>query len=235
MQKTQLRVGIIGGMSWQSTALYYSLLNQQIHERLGGLHSADIIVHSLDFHLVSELQHNQQWEELGRLMTDSARLLEKAGATAIAIATNTMHKVAPEVASAISIPVLNIISATAERCGEDQLQHVGLLGTRFTMQDAFYREGLEQHGLQVTTPEPAAQQTIHQIIYQELCQGRVTDAAQQQFLATMKDMTGQGVQGFVLGCTEIGLLINSHITRHPLIDTTEVHTRRIVRHLLGEH
>ncbi|QPG05121.1 amino acid racemase [Salinimonas marina] len=235
MQKTQQRVGIIGGMSWQSTALYYSLLNQQIHDRLGGLHSADIIVHSVDFHQISELQHNQQWDELSRMMIDSARLLENAGATAIAIATNTMHKVAPDVAAAISIPLLNIISATAQHCRADQLQHVGLLGTRFTMHDPFYRDGLQQHGLQVTTPDTAAQHTIHQIIYEELCQGTVTDAAQQQFLAIMKDMTEHGVQGFILGCTEIGLLINSHITRHTLVDTTQVHTRHIVRHLLGQH
>lgn len=233
MQQLQQRVGIIGGMSWQSTALYYALLNKQIHARLGSLHSADVLLHSVDFQHISSLQHNQQWGDLADLMVHSAQALENAGATAIAIATNTMHKVAPQVAQAISIPLLNVINATADHCRADQLQHVALLGTRFTMQDDFYRDGLNNYGLKVSTPDPDAQHLIHRIIYDELCQGVVTDTAQQQFLAIMKDMSEQGVQGFILGCTEIGLLINSHITRHTLVDTTEVHTRQIVNHLLG--
>lgn len=229
----QHRVGIIGGMSWESTALYYREVNQQVGKALGELHSADVIIHSVDFNLVSELQHQHNWEALAELLIISAQALEQAGATAIAIATNTMHKLASQVQQAIAVPLLNIIDATAQACVQQKLTKVALLGTRFTMQDSFYREGLAVHQLEVVVPEVDAQEDIHHIIYQQLCKGVIRDSARQQFLAIMRDLDGQGAQGFILGCTEISLLISPQFTRHQLLDTTVIHTRQIVQHLLG--
>lgn len=226
-------VGIIGGMSWESTLLYYKKANQQIAARLGGMHSADLLIHSLDFATICDWQHRGQWDKLDKLMADTACRLEAAGASAVAIATNTMHRCAPAVTSAISVPLINLISNTASVCINAKHKHVGLLGTRFTMEADFYRGELQNRGLTVTVPTKNEREDIHRIIYDELCQGQVTSVAKQRFLAIMHSLAAQGVTGFILGCTEIGLLINNDDVPFRLFDTTDIHVEAIVRHLVS--
>lgn len=221
-------IGIIGGMSWESTATYYRLLNQQIRHQLGGHHSAKLLVSSVDFAEIESLQRAGDWQEAANYLREEALRLENAGADFILIATNTMHKVAPEVEAALTVPLLHIADATADRLKRDGVRHVGLLGTRFTMSQPFYKARLESHGIRVTVPETWHQDIVHEIIYQELVQGEITTHSRKQYLSVIEALQQQGIEAVILGCTEIGLLIQQHHTTIPLYDTTLLHSEAAV-------
>lgn len=218
-------LGLLGGMSWESTQTYYQLLNQQVAQRLGGLHSAKVILDSLDFADVEVLQREGQWDALADLLVKHALRVEAAGADGLIIGTNTMHRVAPQVEAALSIPLLHIADATAQALLEDGVQIVGLLGTRFTMEQAFYRERLEAQGITVLVPNDAQREEVHRIIYQELCRGVLDKNSRAAYLDVVEDLHRRGVGGVILGCTEIGLLINQHDTTVALYDTTFLHAK----------
>ena len=221
-------IGLLGGMSWESTEHYYRLINELTRERLGGLHSAPIVMLSVDFHHIEALQRAGDWASAGRILIDSATKLEAAGAEIMLICTNTMHKVADEVQAAINIPLLHIADATAERIIGSDVSTVGLLGTRFTMEQDFYKARLEQQGLRVLIPPPEDRQLVHQIIYEELCLGKILDESRSHYLRVVDELATQGAQAVIAGCTEIGLLIKQHQTTMPLFDTTEIHAEQAV-------
>ena len=219
-------LGLIGGMSWESTVPYYQQINQTVKAQLGGLHSAKLILYSVDFAQVEHLQATGQWAAAGELLADVARKLEGAGADALVLCTNTMHKVADAITAAVHIPLLHIADPTALAIHHAGLKKVGLLGTRFTMEQDFYRSRLEQkHGLTVLTPPQADRDLVHQIIYEELCLGQVRDASRQAYLRVISDLQAQGAEAIILGCTEISLLVQAHDCALPLFDTTALHAR----------
>ncbi|TXT38949.1 MAG: aspartate racemase [Comamonadaceae bacterium] len=219
-------LGLIGGMSWESTVPYYQHINQTVKARLGGLHSAKIILYSVDFHEVEQLQASGQWNAAGDMLADVARKLETAGAHALVLCTNTMHKVADAITSAVNIPLLHIADPTAQAIQQAGYTSVGLLGTRFTMEQDFYRQRLEQtHGLTVLTPPPAERDQVHHIIYNELCLGQVQEASRQTYLRVIDHLQAQGAQAIILGCTEIALLVKPQDCALPLFDTTALHAR----------
>ncbi|MDR3371431.1 aspartate/glutamate racemase family protein [Rhodoferax sp.] len=219
-------LGLIGGMSWESTIPYYQHINQTVKKALGGLHSAKIVLYSVDFAEVEHLQASGQWAAAGAMLAGIARHLEVAGADALVICTNTMHKVADTVQDAIHIPLLHIADPTALAIKQAGFCKVGLLGTRFTMEQDFYRSRLEtQHGLTVLTPPPADRDLVHQIIYDELCLGEVNDASRQTYLRIINDLQAQGAQAIILGCTEIAMLIQPQHCTLPLFDTATLHAR----------
>jgi aspartate racemase len=222
-------IGLIGGMSWESTQTYYRLINQAVREQLGGLHSARIILYSLDFAEIEIHQRRGEWGLAADILIAAARSLEKAGADFVLICTNTMHKVAPDVEAAIGVPLLHIMDATAAAIASDGLKCVGLLGTRFTMEQSFCSERLEAKGIRVLVPGAAQRERIHQVIFEELCQGVTSHQARSDFLAIIDDLVGQGAQAVILGCTEIGLLIGPQDTSARLYDTTEVHVDQAVK------
>ncbi len=226
-------IGLLGGMSWESTQTYYRLLNEGVKRRLGGLHSAKLILYSVDFAEIEELQHQGNWAETGNILSRAARALEQAGAEFLVIGTNTMHKVAPEIEQTIGIPLLHIADATAGVLKQDGLSSVGLLGTRFTMEQDFYRERLEQAGIQVIVPEEPEREVIHRVIYEELCQGEINQASKQAYLEIVTSLTERGAQAVILGCTEIGLLIRQEDTPVALYDTTEIHAAQAVEKALA--
>ena len=220
-------LGLIGGMSWESTVPYYRLINQTVKQRLGGLHSAKIILYSVDFAEVEALQISGQWDAAGVLLADVAHKLATAGADALVLCTNTMHKLAPAIEAAVSIPLLHIADPTALAVLQAGFTTVGLLGTRFTMEQDFYRSRLENnHGLRVLTPPPAEREQVHQIIFQELCLGEVKDASRQTYLRIIANLQAQGAQAIILGCTEIAMLIEPQHCAVPLFDTTALHATR---------
>ena len=218
-------LGLIGGMSWESTVPYYRLINETIKARLGGLHSAKIVLYSVDFAEVEHLQASGQWQAAGALLADVAQRLEGAGADALVLCTNTMHKVADAITSSVGIPLLHIADPTAQAIRRAGHTTVGLLGTRFTMEQDFYRQRLEQHGLTVLTPGQADRERVHQVIYHELCLGEVRDASRQAYLQVIAELGARGAQAIILGCTEIGLLIQATDCTLPLFDTTALHAR----------
>ncbi|WP_312481424.1 aspartate/glutamate racemase family protein [Stutzerimonas nitrititolerans] len=219
-------IGLIGGMSWESTIPYYRQINQAIKERLGGLHSAKIVLYSVDFHEVERLQHSGDWEAAGELLAGAARALESAGADFLVLCTNTMHKVAPAIEAAVRIPLFHIADPTAEAIKDAGLSTVGLLGTRFTMEQAFYKDRLrERHGLQVLIPSKNDRDIIHRVIYEELCLGRIVEASRDEYRRIMAELVDQGAEGIVLGCTEISLLVAQQDSSVPLFDTTTIHAR----------
>lgn len=222
-------IGIIGGMSWESTLSYYRLINQKVNAKLGGLHSAKVIINSVDFAEIEPLQRHGDWNQAGERLIAAAKALESAGADGFLIATNTMHKVAPQVEAAVSIPLLHIVDATARALQQQNVTTVGLLGTRFTMEQAFYRERLEQYGINVLTPDSGARQEIHDIIFNELCHGVTTAHSRQCYVDAIDNLAENGAQAVILGCTEIGLLISQSDTQLPLFDTTEIHTDAAVQ------
>ncbi|MBD3656887.1 MULTISPECIES: aspartate/glutamate racemase family protein [Marinobacter] len=226
-------IGLLGGMSWESTQTYYRLLNEGVKRRLGGLHSAKLILYSVDFAEIEELQHQGNWAETGNILSRAARALEQAGAEFLVIGTNTMHKVAPEIEQTIGIPLLHIADATAGVLKQDGLSSVGLLGTRFTMEQDFYRERLEQAGIQVIVPEEPEREVIHRVIYEELCQGEINQASKQAYLEIVTSLIERGAQAVVLGCTEIGLLIRQEDTPVAVYDTTEIHAAQAVEKALA--
>ncbi|MEI7430954.1 MAG: aspartate/glutamate racemase family protein [Betaproteobacteria bacterium] len=219
-------IGLIGGMSWESTIPYYRQINETIKQHLGGLHSAKIVLYSVDFHEIERLQHAGDWEATGAILAEAARSLEKAGADFLVVCTNTMHKVAPEIEAAVAIPLLHIADPTAIAIMQDGYKTVGLLGTRFTMEQAFYRDRLsERHGLKVIIPNDEDRETIHRIIYQELCLGVVLPESRNAYRRIMENLALQGAQAIILGCTEISLLVSQADSRIPLFDTTAIHAK----------
>lgn len=219
-------LGLIGGMSWESTVPYYQHINQTIKAELGGLHSAKLLLYSVDFCEVEQLQVTGQWDAAGQLLAEVAVKLELAGADALVLCTNTMHKVADAIAAAVHIPLLHIADPTAQAILDTGFTKVGLLGTRFTMEQDFYRSRLERaHGLTVLTPPQADRDLIHQIIYNELCLGNIKDSSRQTYLRVMADLQAQGAQAIILGCTEIAMLVQAQHTTLPLFDTTALHAR----------
>lgn len=222
-------IGLLGGMSWESTASYYRAINCGIKEQLGGLHSAKIALFSVDFAEVETLQQQGDWHQAGAILEEAARAVEAAGADFFMIGTNTMHKVADQVEAAVSIPLLHIADATAEQLKADNIETVGLLGTRFTMAQDFYKGRLAtQHGIRVLVPDGTDQSTVHRIIYDELCQGRINDDSRQEYLKIITKLSAQGAQAVILGCTEIALLVRQSDTTVPVYDTTAIHAAAAV-------
>lgn len=227
-------IGLLGGMSWESTVSYYQALNRGVRARLGGLHSARVLLNSVDFAEIERLQHAGDWPATARLLSTAARDLQAGGADCLLIGTNTMHKVAPEIAAAIGIPLLHIADATAKRLVADGVTRVGLLGTRFTMEQDFYKGRLtESFGLEVLVPPEAEQERVHRIIYDELCLGRVLDASRAEYLAIIAGLAQAGAQAVILGCTEIALLVGDAKAAVPLYDTTAIHAEAAVEWALG--
>lgn len=223
------RIGILGGMSWESSAEYYRLINEGVRERLGGLHSAELLLRSVDFEPVERLQHAGAWEELGKLLAEAARELERGGAEGILLATNTMHKVADAIESATELPFLHIADATAERLRREGVRRVGLLGTAFTMEEPFYRRRLEErYGLEVLVPEAPGRERVHRVIYDELCLGITREESRRAYLEIVEELARRGAEAVILGCTEIGLLIQDGDASVPLYDTTRIHAEAAV-------
>lgn len=223
-----LRIGLLGGMSWESSAEYYRLINEAVKERLGGLHSADCLLRSVDFAVIESLQADGRWDEAGELLAAAARDLERAGAELLVLCTNTMHKVAPVIEAAATIPFINLIDVTARAVKTAGTTTVGLLGTAFTMEQDFYREGLSAHGLHVLVPGDDDRAVVHRVIYEELCRGIVSDASRREYQRIIDDLAVQGAEGVILGCTEIELLISADNTDVPLYPTTALHARAAV-------
>lgn len=222
-------IGLIGGMSWESTVSYYQLINQGIKQQLGGLHSAKLVLVSVDFAEIEKLQHQGDWQKTAEILADAAKSLEAAGADFFIICTNTMHKVADQVCQAVGIPLLHIADATAQQVTIDKLNKVALLGTQFTMAQDFYKNRIQDNfAIEVITPNSTAQQTIHQVIYQELCLGKVIPKSRQQYLTIIDDLVHQGAQGIILGCTEIALLVQQKHSPIKLYDTTAIHAAAAV-------
>jgi aspartate racemase len=220
-------VGLIGGMSWESTIPYYRQINELIKERLGGLHSAKIILYSVDFHDIERLQHTGDWETAGRLMGDAAQRLEGAGADFLVLCTNTMHKVAAAIEAAVRIPLLHIADPTAAEIKAAGFSTVGLLGTRFTMEESFYTERLQdRYGLRTMIPASDDSHIIHRIIFEELCLGHIRDESRNEYRRVIRSLVDRGAQAVILGCTEISLLVDQHDSAVPLFDTTRIHARK---------
>ncbi len=219
-------IGLIGGMSWESTVPYYRQINETIKERLGGLHSAKLVLYSVDFYEIERLQHAGNWEAAGAVLAEAARSLEAAGAAFLVLCTNTMHKVASAIEAAVAIPLFHIADPTAAELKRAGHTVVGLLGTRFTMEESFYRDRLsERHGLRVIVPESEDRETIHRIIYEELCLGVVKPESRSEYRRIMGRLASQGAQAIILGCTEISLLVDQQDSEVPLFDTTAIHAR----------
>lgn len=228
-------IGLIGGMSWESTLPYYRQINEAVRERLGGLHSARLVLYSVDFHDIERLQHAGDWQAAGALLGDAARAVAVAGADFLVLCTNTMHKVAPAIEAAVSIPLLHIADPSADAIHAAGLTNVGLLGTRFTMEQAFYRERLcERHGLTVQVPNEADRELVHRVIYDELCLGRIKEASRTAYRRIIDGLIQRGAQGIVLGCTEISMLIGTADAPVPLFDTTAIHARSAAEHALAK-
>jgi aspartate racemase len=226
-------IGLIGGMSSESTVEYYRLINESVKEKLGGLHSAKCVLYSVDFAEVEELQRRGQWPDAAQLLVGAAQSVEKAGANFVLVCTNTMHKLADTIQAGIGIPFLHIADATAAKVRQAGLQRVGLLGTRFTMEEDFYRVRLTgQFGLEVMVPDPKGRETVHRIIYEELCLGTIRPESKAQVASIMSQLVEIGAEGIILGCTELGLLIRAEDSRLPLFDTTRVHALAAVEYAL---
>lgn len=221
-------IGLLGGMSWESTELYYRLINEGIKARLGGLHSARIALVSVDFHEIEVMQRAEDWEQAGAALAKAARAVQAAGADFLLLCTNTMHKVAPQIEAAVSIPFLHLADATAQRIHSAGLHRVGLLGTAFTMEQDFYKARLAQHGLNVLVPSAADRQIVHRVIYEELVLGEVNPASRGEYLRIIDDLAGRGAEGVIAGCTEIGMLVKQEHTATPLFDTTAIHAQAAV-------
>ncbi|MGP9556341.1 aspartate/glutamate racemase family protein [Psychrobacter sp. AOP7-A1-24] len=228
----QKTLGIIGGMSWESTESYYRLINEGIKDKLGGLHSADLLIHSVDFALIGEMQAEGAWTELGAMMASSGERLQAAGAQGLLMATNTMHKVISDVEAATNLPIIHIADATAKEIEKQGLTKVVLLGTQFTMTQDFYKQRLIDADLQVLLPEDEARAEVHRIIYDELCKGQILDSSRQYYRQVITDLANEGAEGVILGCTEIGLLIKQTDSPIPVFDTTAIHAAAAVDFLL---
>ena len=231
----QNTLGIIGGMSWESTQTYYRLINKGVRERLGGLHSADLLIHSLDFSPIETLQMQGDWDAMGDILADSGMILKNAGAKGLLIATNTMHKVANAVTEATGLPLIHIADATTNAIKQAGLTKIVFLGTQFTMTQDFYKQRLIDAGLSVMIPNDREREDVHRIIYDELCQGQIIDASRQRYIQIIKRLAENGAQGVILGCTEIGLLISQADSPIPVFDTTVIHAQAGVDFLLAKN
>jgi len=233
MSKTQKTIGLLGGMSWESTASYYREINEGIKAQLGGLHSAKICLVSVDFEEIERLQHLDDWQGTAVILSDAAVAIQKGGADFLLICTNTMHKVAPQIEENISIPILHIADATAERLRADGIKKVGLLGTRFTMEQDFYKGRLtEKFDIEVIVPDEQERKDVHDVIYNELCLGTVDAQSRQRYLHIIERLTTNGAEAVILGCTEIALLVKQSDTATPLYDTTAIHAEQAVKQAL---
>lgn len=228
-------IGLLGGMSWESTVGYYRAINQGVKQRLGGLHSARIAMVSVDFADIETRQHKGDWEGTATILARAAKQVEAAGAEGLLICTNTMHKVAEQIASAVSIPLLHIADATARELNAQGVTKVGLLGTAFTMEQPFYKQRLTEHfGIDVVVPDARQRALVHRVIYQELCQGQCLPASRNAYLEIIGDLARQGAQGVILGCTEIGMLVGPDDTDVPVFDTTAIHAQSAIDWALAE-
>jgi len=226
-------IGLLGGMSWESSIEYYRIINETVREKLGGLHSAESIMYSVDFAEIEQLQHQDKWDEATQLLVDGAKRVENGGADFLIICTNTMHRMADDVQQQIRIPLLHIADATAEKIKTLGLRKVGLLGTRFTMEEDFYKGRLTaKHGLDVIIPDEEGRAAIHSVIYDELCRGEINQASRDQCIKLMGNLVAHGAEGVILGCTEIGLLIKDGDSAVPLFDTTKIHAVAAVEYAL---
>ncbi len=214
-------IGLLGGMSWESTLEYYRIINEEVAKRLNGLHSAKIILYSFDFDEIAELQSQNRWNELGEILAEKAEMLERAGADLILICTNTMHKVADYVQSRINVPLLNIIDCVAEEVVKRGVRRVGLLGTKFTMEDGFYEDGLRRYGLEVIVPDDEDRNEIHRIIFEELCRGIFKEHSKRKLIEIIGRLKMKGAEGVILGCTELPLLVKE--AEIPIFDSTKIH------------
>ncbi|MEE4111469.1 MAG: aspartate/glutamate racemase family protein [Desulfobacteraceae bacterium] len=222
-------IGMIGGMSWESTLVYYRMINQAVRERLGGLHSAKCILYSVDFAEIEALQHAGRWDAAQSILVQAAQSLVRAGADLVIICTNTMHKLADPVAASMTIPLLHIADPTAEAVLAAGIDAVGLLGTRFTMEEQFYRKRLEgRYGLRVLIPDAAQRRTVHDIIYKELCLGRIRESSRRAYVRIIDDLVARGARGVILGCTEVGLLVRADGCPVPVFDTARIHAEAAV-------
>jgi len=228
-------IGLLGGMSWESTASYYAALNEGVNDLLGGLHSAKIVLHSVDFDEIEKLQHAGDWDKTGEILAQAARGVQSAGADCLLICTNTMHKVAETVEGAIDIPLIHIADATAAVLKEDGIKRVGLLGTKFTMEQDFYKGRLhDKFGLDVVVPDDTQQKWVHDVIYNELCQGVIQEDSRELYLNVMDELIDEGVEAIILGCTEIALLVEQDHTDVRLYDTTQIHADAALEFALKE-
>ena len=227
-------LGLLGGMSWESTVPYYRLINQTVAQERGGLHSARLLLYSVDFGELAELQHAGDWDGAGRLLADAACALKAGGAELLVICTNTMHVVADRVVEASGLPLVHVVDATAAAVHAAGVQRVALLGTRFTMEMPFYRERLTQAGIDVLVPDASQRADIHRVIYDELCRGEVRDDSRARFAQIIGQLVSEGAQGVILGCTEIGLLLGPDDAAVPLFDTTALHARAAALAALAE-
>ena len=222
-------IGLIGGMSWESSLEYYRIVNETVKEKLGGLHSCKCLMYSVDFGVIEALQHQNKWDELTKLMIEAAQNLKHGGADFIVICTNTMHKMAPEIETATGLNILHIADVTGAAISKDQIQKVGLLGTRFTMEGDFYKKRLkDNYDIEVIIPEDADRQIIHDIIYNELCLGLIKDDSRQKYIDIINKLCANGAEGIILGCTEIPLLIKQSDVLIPVYDTTKIHAESAV-------
>lgn len=227
-------IGVIGGMSWESTTTYYRYLNEGVKQAKGGLHSAKVVINSVDFAEIEQLQRQGDWQQSGELLAGAARSLQAAGADFFLIATNTMHKVASQVEQAVDIPLLHIADATGEALVNQGITTVGLLGTAFTMEQAFYKQRLtDRFGIQVIVPNGVQRRLVHDVIYQELCLGQVNRRSKDDFCTIIEELASNGAQGVILGCTEIGLLVSQTDVAVPLFDTVAIHAKAAVKEALN--
>lgn len=225
-------IGLIGGMSWESSSEYYRIINEEVKHRLGGLHSAKCVLYSVDFEEIEVCQRNDEWKKAAQILAGAALSLEAAGTDFIVLCTNTMHKVADEIQADIQIPLLNIADITAEQILSDGIKTIGLLGTKYTMEQDFYKARLEARGIKVLIPNEADREVVNSVIYKELCLGKVLEESRSKYRSIIQDLVAQGADGIILGCTEIGLLVKSEDSLVPLYDTTLLHARGAVNYAL---
>ena len=223
------RIGLIGGMSWESSAEYYRLINELVRDRLGGLHSADCLLLSVDFAEIEEMQTSGRWDDAAQLLVDGARVLERGGADFLVLCTNTMHKVADAISSSVGVPLLHLADTTADAVLAAGIRQVGLLGTAFTMEQAFYRDRLAGHGVEVVIPGAEDRALVHGVIYDELCLGVLSQESRTAYQSVIRRLVGQGAEGVILGCTEIELLIGQDDSPVPVFPTTRIHAEAAVR------
>jgi aspartate racemase len=232
--KNMKTIGMLGGMSWESTASYYKVLNEGVRNTLGALHSAKICMVSVDFNEIERLQHRGDWNETAAILSKAAMSVEAGGADFLLICTNTMHKVAADIASKISIPILHIADATADKLLSDGIKCVGLLGTQFTMERDFYKGRLiDRYNIKVLTPDVVERKIVHDVIYSQLCLGKIVESSRVEYLKVIDDLYAKGAQAIILGCTEIGLLVQQQHTSVRLYDTTEIHAAAAVKFALS--
>ncbi|HHY73385.1 MAG TPA: aspartate/glutamate racemase family protein [Bacillus bacterium] len=216
-------IGLIGGMSWESSLEYYRIINEEVKNRLGGLHSAKCLLYSVDFEEIERFQAKGEWEEAGKLLGDTAFSLEKAGADFIIICTNTMHKVIEYIEEKITIPILHIADATANQIKKSNISTIGLLGTKYTMEQDFYKSRIELNGIKVLVPKSSEREMVNKVIYEELCLGNIQQSSREYYKKVIKNLVADGAEGIILGCTEIGLLVKQEDSEVPLFDTTVIH------------